>query len=1338
MASECYHWILRSYGSEQRLIQALFGSPQFTSWRGGSNALCVFLDSLDECLLRVDTIATLLADELSALPTVANLRLRIACRTADWPVALESGLKKCWGKDSFGAYELAPLTAEQVEVALNAHGISSSAFFAEIERREAASFAQKPLTLDLLINIWKRQNGRLPQRQHELYRLGCLALGEEQNQSRRSSRRIGSLSPDERFAIAAQIAAATMFSNRAAVWLGRRAEQLESDIGLHEIAAGKVKVNERNVPVTETALREVLGTGLFTARGPHRMGWAHQSFAEFLAAEFLAQNQISDAQISDLLFHPFGDEKKLVPQLRETAAWVAGARPTIFDHLMTHEPEALLASDLGAADGATKDSIVEALLTRVSADTLPPDDAITRRYVKLAHAGLARSLNRWIRDRNAASRARCEAIDIATACDLDKVTNGLVSLVLDPKEERRVRVVSAYRIAYHGSPGARRKLRGLALRKEKGDPDYELRGCALTACFPNFVTAKEVFTHLEPPPSEHIGAYHMFLSHRLIEKLKPRDLPIALAWVGKHSDVDGHDDELEELTTKILQAAVAHVHVPATRQGFAAAVFKRVSHFRELNTESAEAWRKWLSAHSQERREIVLEILDKLKRSSDADHLADYTSPLIVRDDFPWLIELLGKTHSRRLRESLSRLIWRTADYESASHVDAIVVNAKRYKELRTFFADMLEAWPLESERAKKAREQSERRQEWEAERNLRQNPPSRAEELNGYAVKHLDACESGKPHGWWKISRLFEAHDMGRFDNHGSLDLTELPGWKRADTAIHERVIRNALLFLRASNASPKRWFDERNVEYFPCTAGLRALNLLREHSSATYSQLTAEDWSRWMPAIVGHVCYNETKVVKRIARDAYTHAPRQFLHWLRRTIDRENRNGDTLFVLDRLPERFDSPLSNTLLRCADAKHLNPSCCQQLLTVLLKANVKGALRLVEKRLPHRLLKNGPSRDAALHAARLLMTHGEPGIWPRIWRLIKTDAAFGRAIISQQAHTNYHAPGGTVRALTANEIADLYIWLVGQFPPKEDPQHSGAHFVGGRESVATYRSQLVSHLADRGSAEACAALVRLAVHFPDEPWMRRVLLRGQLETRKHTWSPPTPNELIRLTSEGHSRFVQSTDQLFSLIEESLLRAQQRLQGETPLATQLWDGDRPKPEIELVKFVKDHLQRDLAAAGIIINREVEIHWRKRTDLQIEAVTPQPRGNGFDRLCVIIETKGCWNPELPKGLKNQLVERYLCRIPTQYGIYLIGNFLCDAWVDTDRKRRASIQLLKCLPALQSEAAKLLVEGWHVHVTTLDVTRPRQRKSGVTLRSCGSDCLSETRTPTSCSGE
>src|SRR6266404_1760204 len=99
---------LRAYGSEERLIRDIFESSAVQSWTAGTGFLHIFLDSLDEGLLRIGTLAAILSGELTKLP-VERLKLRIACRTADWPITLETQLKAAWGEDVVKVYELTPL-----------------------------------------------------------------------------------------------------------------------------------------------------------------------------------------------------------------------------------------------------------------------------------------------------------------------------------------------------------------------------------------------------------------------------------------------------------------------------------------------------------------------------------------------------------------------------------------------------------------------------------------------------------------------------------------------------------------------------------------------------------------------------------------------------------------------------------------------------------------------------------------------------------------------------------------------------------------------------------------------------------------------------------------------------------------------------------------------------------------------------------------------------------------------------------------------------------------------------------------------------------------------------
>lgn len=185
-------WLdLRSYGDEGRLYKTLFESAEFKHWREGDYILHLFLDSLDECLLRIDNIGSLLADQFLMEPT-NRLRIRIACRNAPWPEVLETALRAAYS-DGFEVYELAPLRRRDVQDALHQKGIEhADDFFARVQRLDVASFAIKPVTLGFLIDSYLRDPD-LPANQMDLYERGCRILCEEANESRKSAGRRGGL-----------------------------------------------------------------------------------------------------------------------------------------------------------------------------------------------------------------------------------------------------------------------------------------------------------------------------------------------------------------------------------------------------------------------------------------------------------------------------------------------------------------------------------------------------------------------------------------------------------------------------------------------------------------------------------------------------------------------------------------------------------------------------------------------------------------------------------------------------------------------------------------------------------------------------------------------------------------------------------------------------------------------------------------------------------------------------------------------------------------------------------------------------------------------------------------
>ncbi len=202
-------------------------------------------------------------------------------------------------------------------------GHDAEAFVKAVIKAEAVPLAIKPLTLDLLITTYGK-NRSLPPRRTELYFEGCRRLCEEPSSSRAESPKVRQrLSTDQRMAIGARLAALTQFSNHSAFWMGPEAGVEPQDIGIQTTIGGTEGSSETEVTVDLTSVREVLDTGLFSSPGLNRQGWRHQTYAEYLAAFYLQSNEVKLDNLRRLFLHPDGSNK-IIPQLRETAAWLAG------------------------------------------------------------------------------------------------------------------------------------------------------------------------------------------------------------------------------------------------------------------------------------------------------------------------------------------------------------------------------------------------------------------------------------------------------------------------------------------------------------------------------------------------------------------------------------------------------------------------------------------------------------------------------------------------------------------------------------------------------------------------------------------------------------------------------------------------------------------------------------------------------------------------------------------------------------------------------------------------------------------------------------------------------
>ena len=1276
-AGDASQWVdLRAFQTDARLVKAIFEDPVFLDWKKGSHRLHLFLDSLDECLLRIDSVVALLLDEFRRSP-IERLSVRIACRTADWPLGLEEGLRELWGNDLVEVYELAPLRRRDVAEAARANGLDPDSFLAEVDRKEVVPLAIKPVTLEFLLNTFKR-GGQFPSAKKDLYLKGCRLLAEETSQSRQDARQIGRLTPDQRPVVASRVAALTVFTMRYAIWTAPDRGDVPEDITVSQMCGGIESYNGQEIEISEAAIREVLDTGLFSSRGPNRIGWAHQTYAEYLAAHYLVHRGLTHAQIMSLIVHPGDSKRKLVPQLHETAAWIAGMVPEVFRDIMDSDVEVLLKSDVATADVRDREALVRTLLKSLEEEKVLYRDLGARgTYRKLSYPGLADHLKVYLSDRTKSLIVRREAADIVEACELVDVQDDLANLALDSTEPLQLRTNAAYAIQRIGTDDTKKRLRPLVESPRAEDPDDELKGCALRALWPSNITAEELFSILRPPSNDSfIGAYHMFLSYDLPKQIQKPHLTAALDWLESQPSRHELPFAFRNLIDAIIDKAWDCVDQPDVLAKFARLATNKFRRF--ISDEKLEAFRDKINRDDEKRRCVLqkaVSIMSDIEQGSRA--LVYSPTRFALSCDVLWMLAQLTLVTSDHEKQAWAHLISAAFDPAESTQVDAVLTACDTEPALAKVFQWLIRPVELGSPEAKQMKETYLENQRWENRERRRPllNPPP-AQRI----AKLLDQCESGNHAAWWQLNmEMTLKPDSTHYGAELESDLTALPGWQSADDATKHRIIEAAKKYLIGQDPETSKWL-RTNSFYRSALAGYRAIRLLLGEAPDFIGQLDKSVWKKWAPIILAYPTPDGPErgtPHRELVKLAYERAPDEIIQTLLILIDKENTNHGHIFIVDKVLDCWDMRIGVALLEKVGNEALKPDSMEVLLKHLLEHHVAEAKSYAESLV--QLPITTEHRGKAVSAAKVLILHAADCGWPTVWPAMQQDADFGRQVALTVAHRADERLHPIVsRRLSEDQLADLYVWLTRQFPYSQDPRTEGGR-VSARESAAEWRDGILHNLKMRGTPLACDAIRRIMRELPELTWLKWQLLEAEDVTRRLTWKPITAADILKIAGDRDARLVQSGDALLEAVMESLKRLEGKLHGETPAIPFLWDRSekgtfRPKDEYALSDYVKLHLDQDLRDKGVICNREVQIHRGERTDIHVDAVVPGQKAGAYGTVNVIIEVKGCWNSELDRAMEDQLVGRYLKDNPCQHGLYLVGWFNCNLW-DADDYRKGN---------------------------------------------------------------
>jgi hypothetical protein len=1021
-----------------------------------------------------------------------------------------------------------------------------------------------------------------------------------------------------------------------------------------------------------------MNTGLFSSRGLPRIGWAHQTYAEFLAAKFLVDSELSPDRMMSLLL---GGDGKVVPQLRETAAWLACLAPDIFRRIVVTDPMTLLGSDAGTSNLNDRRELAACVLALFeSGQLLDLGWDLWRRYPKLNHPQLDEQLRPYVTSKDKGLVVRRVVMMIAQTCEIASLQPEIVTVSLDETEDHELRVSAAFAISQYGTAEYKSMLRPLAIAPGADDANDDLRGCGLLCSWSDSITAAELFDALKSPKqANRTGLYETFLRKDIIASVKPEDLSVALAWTQTELGCQDSLSPFSRIADEIRARALGFVNLPNLAGKLAEATW----HW--LKTDAMfpsrhEKFKERLKAEENLRRELILRVVEF---AAAEEHLTFHLlhGLLISADDYFWLLEQYRLAADETMRKVWLDLIRRTFLEGNSKHKDALIEASKANSALASEFSWFLDPSSPAAEALR------QKRAEWESATPKIAMPPPLDPPASQRVLTCLEQIEAGDVARFIELNReLTLSPESTRYSQEyiWEMLLTALPGWKNADDKARGQIVRAAKQYLLQH--VPQDRIGWVATESFPweMLAGYRALLLLLTAEPEFVDNLSPDTWERWASITLAYPLANDDQTAVRLPllRKACASVPDVILETLGSLIEKENRQFKNLFVLQRIEPVWNASISAYLMARLNASVLELGAFTALLNTLIAHGTNGARERAQECIGRFQSSDDDDRDRAVAAARALVTEAEDAAWAIVWPAIESDAAFGLRVFEGVGGLWEAKHSSVGKKLSDDQLTDLYIWMAVNVPHvDESGKHGGFSAVTSSQTRAWFRDSLLTQLKGRGTQAACAGLRRAVAELPQYPWLSWHLMEAEQIARAVSWTPLEADQLLALVANAECQLVQSGEQLLEILIESLKRLEQEMQGETPSGFVLWDqvgnkSFRPKNELRISDYIKLHFERDIKARGIVVNREVEI--RKGmgaapgevTDIHVDAIVKGAIG-AYDRISVIIEVKGCWNPDVLVAMETQLADRYLKDNACAYGLYVVGWFVCDQWQDESRK-------------------------------------------------------------------
>ena len=659
--------------------------------------------------------------------------------------------------------------------------------------------------------------------------------------------------------------------------------------------------------------------------------------------------------------------------------------------------------------------------------------------------------------------------------------------------------------------------------------------------------------------------------------------------------------------------------------------------------------------------------------------------PLAVEYDLPWLCNQCQGINDENEKKLWCQLIGYLCRGLSPKYLDTII-RAKSSDSDISEALSFLDPIVINSPEGRKVKAEYLKHKRLMNKLNSRQDKPLLKPSPVERVIQLLKRFEEGEKNAWWQlnIEMTLEPNSKYYGDEFES-DIRKLPVWQQADIALQTRLLSAAKKYIQSPPDLDSSWIGDTLDRVY--MAGYRAFALIINLEPKFISSLNQTVWKTWAPTFIAYPLNNDENNEPHVSlmKKAYENAPDEILHVFSRMVDKDNEERNHIFLKQRLLNCWDEKLASLLFEKTQASHIKYESKENLYDSLFDHNYSPAVEFAKGFVSKPIPTEGDMYKLYVYLTTCLIICCPEDAGKFIFPKINENEKFGHDLIKKISKEREYRHGNIsvfASRIPEEDIAKLYVWIEERYPQKGDPIHHGAYSPGDRDNIVEFRNGLVRNLTDRGTFEACKQLGYIYQQFPEKGWLKWSMIDARENALRNTWVPITPEQLLSLFSKSALYIVRNEDDLQEVVIGWFRKFQEELQGETYAAPDLWNTNKPmqpKGENNFSDYVKRNLQRDIKNLGIAALREVEVRKGlgnspgEETDIYITAFISGELLEQKQKIVVIIESKGCWHPEVLTAMETQLVNRYLKDNQCRHGIYLVGWFGCKQCQKTNCKTK-----------------------------------------------------------------